>query len=201
MKNAVIEYLQQTYHPRAILLYGSYARGDADQYSDFDCMVIVDSKSVKHDARIIDGVPLDCFIFTAAETVTEDPEAFLTAYHAELAIDDGVGQALQTRVQKYVRDKQKADAGEKAFIRSWAQKTLHRIQKGDDEGQYRAVVLLNESLPDYYALRDLFYFGSKEAIRHIKDTDAKGYQLFHQAVHARTNNDIERWIRHVIDRP
>ena len=65
MKEVAVEYLVNTYHPRSLLVYGSFARGDWDEYSDFDCMVIVDEKSVKHDDTLISGVQLDCFVFTA----------------------------------------------------------------------------------------------------------------------------------------
>ena len=67
MREEIIEYLKETYKPRAILIYGSFARGDNDEYSDFDCMVIVDAKTAKHDDSIIGGVQLDCFVFTADE--------------------------------------------------------------------------------------------------------------------------------------
>ena len=44
LKNKCIQYLKDQYHPRAILLYGSYARGDFEASSDFDCLLIVDAK-------------------------------------------------------------------------------------------------------------------------------------------------------------
>ena len=53
MKDTVITYLKDTYHPRALLIYGSYVRGDYDEYSDFDCMIIVDKKNKKHDNSVI----------------------------------------------------------------------------------------------------------------------------------------------------
>lgn len=199
MKDKVIDYIKETYHPRALLLYGSYARGDYDEYSDFDCMIFVDEKSKKHDDSVIDGVPLDCFIFTEAEALSEDPELFLPAYDAELAIDDGTGKALQERVREYVRQHEKMDADEKAFIASWVLKTIKRMQKGDDEGHYRAVALLWESLADYFVLRDRYFFGSKEAILYLKQHDAPGYELFHKAITLKTNEAIEAWAKHMID--
>ncbi|MCQ2558817.1 MAG: nucleotidyltransferase domain-containing protein [Oscillospiraceae bacterium] len=59
-----IEYLKEQYRPLAIVTYGSFSCGLNDAYSDFDCMVIVDQKERSHDDTIIDGIPLDCFIFT-----------------------------------------------------------------------------------------------------------------------------------------
>ena len=153
MKEVAVEYLVNTYHPRSLLVYGSFARGDWDEYSDFDCMIIVDEKSVKHDDTVIEGVQLDCFVFTAEETAEEDPELFLPAYDAEILFDDGIGEQLQERVRRYVREQKTIDADEKAFIISWIRKTMKRMQKDDDEGNYRAIAFLWESLTDYCLLR------------------------------------------------
>ena len=198
MKDTVISYLKDKYHPRAVLIYGSYVRGDFDEYSDFDCMIIVDEKHTKHDNSVINGIQLDCFVFTKEEALSEDLDIFLPAYHAELAIDDGTGKALQDRVRKYVQEHEKIDQDEKEFIASWFLKTINRMRKGDDEGNFRAVALLWESLADYYVLRDMFFFGSKEAILYLKQHDVPGYDLFHQAVTYKTNEAIEAWARHVI---
>ena len=199
MENAIITYLENTYHPRALLVYGSYIRGDFDEYSDFDCMLIVDEKSAKHDSSIINGVQLDCFIFTADEALYEEPDVFLAAYNSELVIDDGTGKALRDRVRDHVHEHEKIDEAEKEFISSWFLKTINRMRKGDDEGNYRGVALLWESLADYFLLRDMFYFGSKEAILYLKQNDAKGYDLFHQAITLKSNEKITAWARHVID--
>jgi predicted nucleotidyltransferase len=58
----IIEYLKKEYNPLAIVVYGSYASGTNDEYSDFDCMIIVEEKSRKHDDSVINGIQLDCFI-------------------------------------------------------------------------------------------------------------------------------------------
>ena len=199
MKDTVITYLKDTYHPRALLIYGSYVRGDFDEYSDFDCMIIVEKKNKKHDDSVIHGVMLDCFIFTADEARSEDPDLFLPVYNAELAIDDGTGKALQERVRKHVHEHEKTDPDEKELIVSWIRKTINRMQKDDDEGNYRAAALLWESLADYFVLRDKFFFGSKEAILDLKQHDAQGYALYHQAITVKSNEKIEAWARHVID--
>ena len=198
MTGKIVQYLRDTYHPRALLLYGSYVRGDFDACSDFDCMVIVNEKTKKHDSSVIEGVPLDCYIFTADETVSEDPDVFLPACDAEIVVDDGVGRALKERVRRYVREHEKIDDGEKQFIVSWIKKTLKRMEKDDDEGNCRAVMLLNESLADYYLLRDMFYFGSKQAIGYLRENDPKGFALFHDAIRSRTADSIAAWANHVI---
>lgn len=197
---AIIQYLQETYHPRALLVYGSFVRGDQDEFSDFDCMVIVDAKEKNHDDSVIGGVQLDCFLFTAKETEEEEPDLFLTAYDSRILLDDGTGAALKERVRSYVARHTVIDESEKEFIASWIRKTLRRMEKNDDEGNYRAVAFLFESLTDYCFLRDIFYFGSKKTIALMKAQDAPGYALFHEAVTRKTNAAIRAWAEHVIRR-
>lgn len=198
IKDSVVEYLTKTYHPHALFLYGSYARGDYDECSDFDCLIVVDEKSARHDDSVIDGIALDCFIFTVEETRTENPDVFLPIFHSELICDDGTGKALLGRVTDYVHEHEKIDESEKAFIASWINKTITRMHKGDDEGHCRAVALLGESLADYYLFRDMFYFGSKEGIAYLKQHDTRGYALFHRAVTEKSLDAIESWARHVM---
>ena len=193
----IIAYLQDAYHPRSLLVYGSYTRGDMDEFSDFDCMIIVDEKNRDHDDSVVDGVPLDCFIFTAEETAAEDVDPFLTAYDSRIVFDDGTGAALKDRVRRYVDEHTVTEAGEKEFIAAWIRKTLRRMRKGDDEGSYRALLFLSESLEDYCSLRDLFYFGSKKTIALLKQEDPAGYELFHRAVTARTDDAIRAWAEHI----
>ena len=100
----IVQYLREKYRPRALLVYGSYVRGDQDGFSDFDCMVIVDSKEKNHDDSVVDGVQLDCYIFTADEVSGEDVDPYITAYDSRIVFDDGIGASLKERVRKYVAE-------------------------------------------------------------------------------------------------
>lgn len=48
------EYLKEKYQPLALITYGSFQCGTNDEYSDFDCMIIVEEKTAKHDSMVID---------------------------------------------------------------------------------------------------------------------------------------------------
>lgn len=196
-KKKIIHYLTEKYKPVSILLYGSYANGMNDESSDFDCMIIVDKKEKNHDDSIIGGVQLDCFIYTTEEIKAEDADIFLTAYDAEIVHDNGVGQELKNRVLEYVKNSPKAEPEEKEFLISWILKTCKRIEKGDDEGNLRAFALMGESLEDYYLLRDMFYFGSKKAIRYLKENDQAGYELLHKAANEKSNHAMIDWLQYV----
>ncbi len=199
MKEKIIEYLKEKYNPISILLYGSYSNGMNDASSDFDCMVIVDEKEQNHDGGVVEGVQLDCFIFTVDEVKNEDPDTFLTAYDAEVVLDNGIGEELKQRVREYVKNNSATEKSEKEFISSWIEKTCKRIQKGDDEGNFRGFMLMSESLDDYYTLRDMFYFGSKKAVKYLKENDAVGYELFHKAVTDKDNEAIIVWLKYLCD--
>ncbi|MCH5354033.1 MAG: nucleotidyltransferase domain-containing protein [Acutalibacter sp.] len=194
----ILEYLKKTYHPNSILLYGSYADGTNDETSDFDCMLIVSKKDKNHDDAVIDGIQLDCFIFTEDELQSEDINTFLTAYNSNIVLDNGIGADLKRRVHEYVEKHADTPKEEKDFLISWIQKTVARITKNDDEGNMRAVSFLAESLADYYILRDIFYFGSKKAIQYLKKEDAEGYAFFHDAVTLKSNASIIKWAEYVI---
>ena len=196
----IIQCLQEKYHPRALIVYGSYVRGDQDEFSDFDCMIVVDAKEKNHDDSVIDGIQLDCFIFTADEVAADDVDPFLTVYDGQIIFDDGIGAALKERVRKYVAEHTVIEESEKEFIASWVQKTIRRMQKNDDGGNYRAIAFLFESLTDYCFLHDIFYFGSKKTISLLKETDSHGYDLFHAAITQKTNECIQAWAEHVIAR-
>ena len=195
---AIVEYLREKYRPRALLVYGSYVRGDQDGFSDFDCMVIVDSKEKNHDDSVVDGVQLDCYIFTADEVSGEDVDPYITAYDSRIVFDDGIGASLKERVRKYVAEHTVTEESEKEFIASWIRKTIRRMEKGDDEGNFRGLVFLSGSLADYCSLRDIFCFGSKKTIALLRETDPEGYRLFHDAVTLKTNDSIRAWAEHVV---
>lgn len=194
----ILTYLQNTYNPLSVLLYGSYADGTNDQTSDLDCMLIVSEKDRNHDDTIVNGIRLDCFIYTEEEVQNEDIDTFLTAYNSRIVLDNEIGAELKRRVHAYVESHTSTSAEEKEFLISWIKKTVLRISKNDDEGNMRAISFLAESLTDYYMLRDLFYFGSKKAIRHLKEQDEQGYALFHDAITLRSNEAIIHWAEYVI---
>lgn len=195
----IFDYLKEKYQPLAIVTYGSFSCGMNDAYSDFDCMVIVDEKDKSHDDTVIDGIPLDCFIFTRNEVQGEDLDAFLTVYDGNIVLDtDEIAAELKNRVRNYVAEHSVIPDDEKKFIISWIRKTMRRVEKNDDEGNYRALAFLWESITDYFLLRDMFYFGSKKAAAYLIENDTDGYQLYHDAISERTNAAIRKWADHVI---
>lgn len=194
----ILQELREKYRPRSLILYGSYARGDQNASSDFDCLLITDSKERGHDDSVIAGVMLDCFIFTVEETLSDDLDPFLPICEGLIVYDDGVGAALKERVCRYVEARRLVSEEDKLFLRSWIRKTLRRSEKDDEEGRFRAVSLLAGSLEDYCSLRDRFYFGSKRTIAFLKRDDPDGYTRFRRALFDSSAEALRDWAEYVI---
>lgn len=197
-REEILTYLKEKYAPLTIALYGSYAEGTQDEHSDFDCLLITKTKDRAHDDAVVGGVMLDCFIYTEEEIRRLNLEEFLPLFGAQLTEDTGLGAALQKRVQDYVQRHSKRAPEEKEFLRSWIRKTMRRMEKGDAEGDFRAIAFLAESLEDYDLLRDRFYFGSKKALQALRKEDASGFALFQEAISQRSNEAILAWGQYVL---
>lgn len=198
LKEDVYRYLVDTYKPKAVLFMGSYMDGTADEFSDFDCVIIVPSKTQARDESVIDGVMLDCDIYSVEEVLTEEPQTnALKCHDAEIVLDDGIGMIFKAKVKLKLEETRVTTPEEKQQIRCWMEKTSKRSFMADDNGNFRAVMLLWESLPYYFMLRDLDYFGGKKAIRYLKVNDPKGYDLLHKALETKDPYDIKAWSDHV----
>lgn len=199
MNHAVLDYLTETYAPHAILVYGSYANGTANEQSDFDALLITDRHCTAHDGGRIDGVLLDVFIFhTSQITEQTDCGSFLQVHDA-LVLLDARGQAarLKERVAAYVRSRPPLPGDEKRHLVEWCEKMLIRATRCDAEGYYRWHWLLNDSLELYFLLRDRFYFGPKKALGQLQTMDPPGYALFYAALSALDHAALSAWISYV----
>lgn len=198
LKEDVYRYLVETYDPKAVLFMGSYMDGTADEFSDFDCVIIVPNKTCSRDESVINGVMLDCDIYSIEEVLTEEPATnALKCHDAEIVLDDGIGMIFKAKVKLKLEEIRVTTPEEKKQIRCWMEKTSKRSFMADDNGNFRAVMLLWESLPYYFMLRDLDYFGGKKAIRYLKVNDPKGYSLLHKALETKDPYDIKAWSDHV----
>ena len=83
----ILTYIQKTYQPEAVVVYGSFADGSAGAGSDFDALVIAGSRAC-HDASEIDGVTLDVFVYPAATFCADyDPEDFVQIFDGKILLD------------------------------------------------------------------------------------------------------------------
>ena len=197
MKEQLIRYLDKTYDPAMILLIGSYADGSNDEVSDFDAMIFVEGRHKNKDDSVVEGVQLDVDIYSVDDALFADPSLFIKAHDPVVVKDCGIAPIFIERVKEYLEKTRVTDEADKKEIKAWIDKMIFRIDKGDDDANYRLVMLLWENLWQYFLLRDMNYYGNKKAIRYLKEKDPEGYKLFHKAITKKTPKYAKNWAEYV----
>ena len=195
IEKRIIGYLMETYDPEALLLYGSFADGSANERSDFDALVIADH-SKTHDTSTIGGTALDVFVYPPEAFLGEyDPEDFVQVYDGRIVLDrNGAAEGLLRRVRDYVAAQPKKTGEELHQALDWCEKMLSRTLRGDAEGWYRWHWLLTDSLEIYCDLRGLYYRGPKKALRQMEATDGEAFHVYIRALKEMDRERLAAWI-------
>jgi hypothetical protein len=166
------------------IVYGSRARGDATPDSDLDLLCVREGGVAFRDARVVDGVYLDAFIYPESALATLDP-AFLRILGGTVVRErDGFGTALLARVREmHDRGPPETPEDERRALVVWSQKMLDRVRAraNDVAANYRRMQLLVRALEDYFALRGTWFRGEKEAFAWLRQHDAATYARFERA--------------------
>lgn len=196
----IIDYLIESYKPEAIILYGSFADGSANENSDFDALVITDHIR-KHDASVICDTVLDVFLYPSDTFQSAyNPNEFIQIFDGKIILDqNGTAEKLQKQVLEYI---EQTPAKSEEDIRQeidWCEKMLSRTVRGDAEGFYRWHWLLCDSLEIYTDIKHLFYHGPKKALRQIEQSDPEAFMLYSQALKEMDRNHLSEWINYLKD--
>jgi hypothetical protein len=165
------------------ILYGSHARGDATVHSDIDLICVREDGPAVRDARIVDGIYIDAFIYPEATLKTPEPSLLRVLGGIVIRERDGFGSALLAQLQElHDRGPIPLPDDERRVLVLWSQKMLDRFrgQRGL-EADYRRMSLLIQALEDYFVLRNAWFRGSKEAFAWLLQHDSSAYLLFERA--------------------
>ncbi len=190
-----MKYLADTYNPNAIILYGSFTDGSANEYSDFDALVIA-GNSKTHDSSVIADTVLDVFIYPPEFFRTEyDPDEFIQVFDGEIVLDkSGIAKALKERVCDFVESMTFKTDEEIWDEVCWLKKMFTRTSRGDVEGYYRWHWLLYDSLEIYFDIRRLRYWGPKKALRTLNQIDPEAYRIYSLALKEFTQETLSEWL-------
>lgn len=191
----LLAYLQKTYAPLAVIVYGSYADGTQEAGSDFDALLVTRQHHT-HDVSIVEGVQLDVFAYTLEEVSGEiDCDAFIQIHDGILLADtDGIGSRLQSRIQVYVSQQtDKTDEDISAEI-AWCRKMLCRAGRADAEGLFRWHWLLMESLEIYCDARHQPYWGPKKTLRWLAKVYPDDYSVYMDALACFQLDKMAEWV-------
>lgn len=167
------------YKCHTVLLYGSRARGDATEKSDYDLMGVRKTGKPVRLAEKRNGNYLDVFIFPE-KSLKKIGEEHLYMKEAKVLVQESTyGSQLVRKIKAAARKPvQRLPEDEIQTRRVWAHKMLERIEVGDIEANYRRSWLHEALLADYFALRHKRYDGSKESFTWLKKNDPATYKLF-----------------------
>lgn len=193
--DTIINYLKDTYRPDAIITYGSFADGSANENSDFDALVISDHIR-KHDSSVICNTVLDVFVYPSDVFQSEyNPEEFAQIYDGRIILDrNGVAERLQKRVLDYIEHMPLKTDDEIQQEIAWCEKMLARTIRGDSEGYYRWHWLLFDSLEIYFDVKHLHYRGPKKALQDMAQTDAETFHIYSLALKDFSWQNLSKWI-------
>lgn len=194
----IMEYLNRTYRPDAVIVYGSFADGSANLNSDFDALIIA-GKEKTHDSSIVDGVVLDVFVYPAKTFSADyDPEEFVQVWDGKIVLDEhGIAGRLKAKVLDYIEHLPKKTATEVAQEVEWCEKMLLRTMREDVEGYYRWHWVLCDSLEIYFDILDLHYYGPKKALCLMEKSDAEAFGLYAKALREFDRESLSAWINYL----
>ncbi|MFN8672854.1 MAG: nucleotidyltransferase domain-containing protein [Candidatus Sericytochromatia bacterium] len=192
----LVKELKEKHNCHTIILYGSYFDNSYNKNSDIDIICVIDKGESYTDARLIDNIFLDGWIYT--EKDLENIEDWYHLKDSKLLLDEkGFGKLFLAKI-KEISDTVEIDLKKLEHEFTWSLKMLKRIQLEDEEGLYRKFWLLKDLLEYYFMVRGIRFKGSKKSFIYLKNNDLEIYDLF-SFVYKNTcdYNKIERLIKKV----
>ena len=194
----IIRYLKETYSPDAIIIYGSFADGSANEHSDFDALVMADRDKL-HDSSVIDGTILDVFVYPSNTfRSVYNPEEFVQVADGKIVLDkNGAARRLQKQVLSTIEHTQKKTANEIRQEISWCEKMVLRTMRHDAEGYYRWHWVLTDSLEIYCDIQGFRYLGPKKTLRLMEHADKEAFRIYAGALRHFEREHLSEWISYL----
>lgn len=190
--NAIIDELTKIYHCHTIILYGSRARGDFTETSDYDIAGITD-KSIKKEwiARFdeINHIYHDIFIYPENELFEPNESHLQMSDGIILTEQNGFGTRLLNQLNTLIDEPLASDVNELRGRAIWYKKTLSRAEANDLEGKYRQIWMIHSLLEDYFFFRDLRFLGPKKAFQYLELHDKTTLGLFAKVLNDPINTE------------
>lgn len=191
----IINYIQSKYHPTGILVYGSFADGTNQAFSDFDAIVIYQGDECLHDDCVISGVQLDAYIYPVTYFSNYNISEFLRIRDGKIILDnDGILETLQKNVCNYIDTLHKKSLSENRKNLSWCRKMLLRIKLNNTDSLYRKYWLLTDSLEIFFDCIGEYYPGPKKALIAMEMRFPDAFISYREALENPNFEEIESWI-------
>lgn len=199
MKSEIIEYIVKKYEPHTMIVYGSYADGSNNENSDFDALIITDKQFMFHDGNIVNGIPLDLFIYNTSDFVDKvEYEKYVQIHDGDIVIDKyGIGKELKVKVCEFIKNSSKKSIEEKQHQVEWCEKMFLRTKREDTEGYFRWHWLLVDSLEIYFIICNEYYYGPKKSLLILKKNNPEAYNYYNNALTKFDSESLSQWISYL----
>ena len=195
----ILRYIQETYDPLSIILYGSYADGTNGLNSDFDALVITADHERFHDTSFVDGILLDVFVYPAKYFESSySCEDFVQIFDGRIVTDSsGIGKALQETVRAYLKNRPGKTGTELQADIDWCVKMSARAKRCDCEGLFRWHWLLVDSLEIFCDIMHQPYLGPKKALKWMEKAHPEAFDRYKRALQNFQMDDLDEWIGYI----
>ena len=195
----ILRYIQETYAPLSIILYGSYADGTNGLNSDFDALVITAYHERSHDTSFVDGILLDVFVYPAKYFESSySCEDFVQIFDGRIVTDSsGIGKALQETVRAYLKNRPGKTGTELQADIDWCVKMSARAKRCDCEGLFRWHWLLIDSLEIFCDIMHQPYLGPKKALKWMEKAHPEAFDRYKRALQNFQMDDLDEWIGYI----
>lgn len=175
--NNIIKILQDEFICHTIILYGSRARNDFNDISDYDVIGFSDScEDTQRQSIISSGKYLDLWVYPTKKLYTPEASMVRVKDGVVLKQKDSLGNEFLSLIQKITN--KSIPLWEVELQKVWALKMLERASLDDLEGKYRKHWLIYSLLEIYFMVHDIEYMGCKVALYWLQKNDTKFYELF-----------------------
>lgn len=175
--------LVQKHQCHTVILYGSRARGDATEQSDYDLMGVRKSGKKFRMAEKRQGLYLDVFIYPEKDLKSVGEQYLYMNGGVVLYEKGNFGTSFLKKLKAASKKKYvPLPADEIKTRKVWLHKMFERIAQGDIEGNYRRAWQQEALLVEYFNIRKKRYMGSKQSFVWLKENDMETYQLFDEVL-------------------
>lgn len=176
--DAFVAELQRDHGCHTVVLYGSRARGDWTAASDYDLLGVRDDGPTYRVARQEPGGYLDGFVYGAPDLAEPGEDRLYMRGGRVLVQRDGWGDRFLAALDVvWSRPPAPWAADDREASRVWAAKTLARVARGDVEADYRRVMLLHDTLGDWFRARGKRFEGPKAALAWLAAHEPAAFAL------------------------
>lgn len=192
MLTEIVSTLREKHGCHSALLYGSRARGDATEISDYDVLGITAHGPRRQLAKRIRGTFWDLFVYPERELTParlRTNERALSWKNAVVLFEEGTkGTHLVKRLRALVALPFKpAPDDEITALKVWFHKQLERIEYGGITGHARRAELHAQLISDYFVVHKMRYGGPKEALAWLEENDRPAFRAIGTSLAEPTN--------------